>query len=230
MREQDLRAEYERIYLGMKKNYSSAIFAGGNRETNQKHALTIIKYSFEHFLHWQPEDIKRYVNWKTLEIMKLDTLIKYIEFPGELNPKNDLFYLAHLIYPNQIKYSTYDMIIGIYKKVIEKKLYRFPKDFWDDEKGIDRAKICFRYMVRNYLAFHDIDEMYQFFASDKGRKSLKQYQLLMPCELFYDHPLDYLQDAMPDVQKDEFIYHYLRFQVAFASKEKELSEKEKNTP
>lgn len=52
------------------------------------------------------------------------------------------------------------------------------------------------------------------------KKTISTYQLAIPCSLFYAHPLDFLHDAA-DTQKDEFLYHYLRFKITLQEAEAE---------
>ena len=228
MTDRELQIEYENIILGKKRNYSSAIFGSPNKEINQKNAICIMKYAFESFLNWSPEDVKRLINPKIIRLMKLENVIKYIQFPGELNPKTDLFYIAHLMYPNIIHYNSREITLKVYKDILNKKIYRFPKDFFEDDEGVNRARLCFRYMVQNYFHFHNLEEMYEYFASSKGKKALKEYQLLSVCDVLYSHPLDYMHDSLIEEQQDEFLYNYLKFEIEYGKAELKYEENEKN--
>ena len=57
----ELYAEYEKIVTGQKKTFSSSFFKG-NEETAKENAVFIMKYVFEKFLEWNPDDIANSVN------------------------------------------------------------------------------------------------------------------------------------------------------------------------
>jgi len=207
----ELKLEYESILLGKKKNYSTVFFGTENKERNQENALNVMRYAFESFLGWTPQDIYNCINMEILDTMKLDSLLKHIEFPSELSIKNDLNYIAHMLYPSVIPFNTKKRVISIYNQVLEKKLYRYPKDFLEGSDGILRAKICLKYVLQNYLLFHNIEEMYEFFASKEGVKALKEYQLFVASNTLFESHIDYLHETLSENQQNEFLYHYYKF-------------------
>ena len=71
--------------------------------------------------------------------MKLDGLLRYIEFPAELDKHVDLFYIAHLLYPGRIKFDKKELILRTYKEVLDQKLYKFPKEYLSGSMGVIRA-------------------------------------------------------------------------------------------
>lgn len=223
MLERELKKEYEDILLGRKKNYSNAFFDSNNEEKSQKNAIIVLRYVFEDFLHWTPKDIENCISPEIITLMKLDSVIKHITFPGELNPRTDLWYIAHLLYPNIIKFNSKEKTIMIYQNILDKKLYRYPKTFWDGPEGIIRAKACFRYMLQNIMSFHNIEELYAFFANSTGYKAMKTYHLIIPQEMMYDTPLDYLHDSLSQNQRNEFLYHYYKFRNEFTSSESDFA-------
>lgn len=216
MTEREIKSEYENILLRKKKNYSSSLFNSSD-ENNEKTALVIMRYAFESFLQWTPQDIKNCINWEILQTMKLDTLIKHIKFPGELTPRTDLDYIAHLLYPNIIHFDSKEKTLRIYKNVLSKKVYRYPREFWEGPEGEARARFCLRYMLQNCMVFHNVEEIYKAFSGREGIKILKDYQLYVPCELIFGSPVDYLHVTLSQSQKDEFLYHYYKFKQQLSS-------------
>lgn len=229
MLEQELAKEYENILLGKKKNYSSAFFTANAKESSQKNALIVMKYVFEKFLNWTPKDVEKCLTWDIISLMKIDALVKHIQFPGELNPKTDLWYIAHLLYPKAVPFNGIKKTLYIYKSILDKKLYRYPKNFWDGQEGLDRAKLCLRYALQNVLIFHDMEDVYSSFSKN-GLKLIKEIHLMIPFELFYDSPIDYLHDALNSRQQDEFLYHYYKFREELLSLDiPEIKQKEKRS-
>lgn len=208
----ELKREYEDILLGKKKNYST-VFFGRDKDACHRNALEIIRYALEAFLRWTPQDIAGNLTGDIIELMKLETLIKYIEFPGELNSKTDMFYIAHLLYPQVIPFHPKEKTLQIYAAIVSKKIYRYPKGFWEGTDGVLRAKTCLKYMLQNYTVFHNVAEMYKCFSTSEGNKLLRQYQLMGACECFFDAPLDFLHETLSKTQRSEFYYHYYRFQL-----------------
>ena len=53
--------------------------------------------------------------------------------------------------------------------------------------------------------------MYKFFASTNGAKALKKYRLYAICSDIFDYPIVFLHEALAESQKNEFFYHYYKF-------------------
>ena len=213
--ETELKKEYESILLKKKKNYSCSFFNYDNKSINQKNALIIIRYALEDFLHWTPKDIEQNLNMEIMRAMKIDTLLKHIEIPHELNMERDLFYIAHLLYPDQCPYNPKAQTIKVYHDVLSRKLYRYPKSFFEDIGGIERAKLCLINMIQNYIFPHNVEELYQLFSEDTIGKTLKKYCLLDACNMIFESPLDFLHESLSMDQKNDFCYQYYKFKQEY---------------
>ena len=86
-----LMFEYDLILLG-KKNSFSPFFFNYSKEQNKRMALYVFKYAIEKYLKWSPEEASTYLNYEVVKFMKLDGLLKYVEFPAELDQHIDLFF------------------------------------------------------------------------------------------------------------------------------------------
>lgn len=221
-----LMFEYDLILVG-KKNSFSPFFFNYNNEHNQIAALFIFQYAIEKYLKWTAEEARVYFTYEVAKLMKLDGIIRYIQFPAELDPKVDLFYIIHLIYPKKVKYDKKDLILRTYKEVLSGRLYKFPKEYLSGSMGVIRACVCFQYMVTQYLPFNNIEEMYKFFSSTNGIKALKKYRLYAICTDIFDYPIDYLHEALNSKQKNEFYYHYYKFMTT--NREQITEMRKKNT-
>ena len=205
-----LMFEYELILLG-KKNSFSPYFFNYNAEFNEKMALQVFKYAIEGFLKWTPKEAELYLNENIINLMKLDSIVRFIRFPAELDPNKDFFYIVHLLYPNVVKFNSRELILKTYKDVLSGKLYKFPKEYLSGSMGVTRACICFQYMVSQFLPFNNIEEMYKFFSTTNGVKALKKYRLYAICTDIFDYPIDFLHESLSNKQKNEFFYHYYKF-------------------
>lgn len=213
--------EYEQILTGKKNSFSAAFFPF-NDENNERRALAILKYAIEKYLEWSPEEVKLYLNANIIKLMKLDSVMRFIRFPPELNPKKDYFYIAHKLYPNRIPYNESELVINVYKRVLSGELCKFPKEYRADTSGFMRVKICFQYMLEQFMQFSSINEMYDFFSSSEGTKALKEYKLYSICCEMFESPLEYLHESLPIKQRSEFLYRLYKFNEANASQKRQM--------
>ena len=154
-------------------------------------------------------------------------LMKYINFPPELNKESDYYYLSTLLYPNVIKIDIKQLVLRTYKDVLSGRLCKFPKEYLSGTEGMMRAGICLQYMLNQHYTFPTIKDMYKFFSEPAGSRALKEYRLNNICNEIYECPIDYLHEALPNVQKNEYWYHYYRFRVFNSQQIKKLKKKEK---
>jgi len=213
--------EYDQILIGKKKSFAPTYFPF-NDEQNEKLALDVFKYAVENYLEWTPEETKMYLNADIIKQMKLNFVTRFIRFPAELDPKKDFFYIAHLMYPDKIKYNTKELILNVYKKVLDGTLCKFPKEYKEGARGFMCAGVCFQYMLEQYFQFSGIEELYEYFASSNGMKALKQYRLASMCSEMFESPLDYLHESLPNRQKNEFLYRRYKFEASNAAQVKQL--------
>lgn len=205
--------DYDLIYLGKKKVFSNTFFTG-NKSSNEDLAISVFKYAIEYYLRWTPEETAKYLNYEYIRLLKLNSLLSYIDFPEELDKNKDMFYIAHLMYPNRIQYNMKDLVINTYRKILKGEKYKFIKNYMSGTKGYINACICFQFMIEQFLQFSSIEEMYKYFSASDGTKTLRKYRLLAICNEMFHSPLDYLHEALPDNQKNEFLYKYYKFKTS----------------
>lgn len=206
--------EYEEILIGNQTKYLKEIFQC-NDEDKEKIALEVFHYAFEVYLRWSPEDVQEYISDEILDKMKLTNLLKYIQFPAELSKKKNLDYLVDILYPQLTKMDFKASIITTYKKVLNAKDgTKLPKGYLNESLGMMRGHICLQYVLSEYFNFDSTEELYGFFASSNGMKTLKKYRLSSMCVDFYNTPLDFLHNALPKSQQNEFLYYYYKFKNA----------------
>lgn len=221
-----LMFEYELILLG-KKNSFAPYFFNYNADYNERMALEVFRYAIEDFLKWTPEEAKMYLNMEIVKMMKLDAIVRFIRFPAELDIEKDLFYIAHLLYPRRINFNSRELILRTYKEVLDGILYKFPKEYLSGSMGVTRACICFQYMVQQFLPFNNVEEMYKFFSTTNGVKALKKYRLYAICTDIFDYPIDFLHESLSQNQKNEFFYHYYKFNITNREQITELKKRKK---
>jgi hypothetical protein len=175
--------------------------------------LEIFRYAVEVYLRWTPEQVRDHLSWDTIYRMKLEPFMKYIRFPAETDETKDLFVIAHKLYPNRIRLDAREMTLIVYKRILSGELYKFPKGFFNGNKGLNRALICFQYMLIDYSGFQSIEDMYSYFACSKGTKLLKDYKLNAISTSMFRYNIDYLHEALPSSMKNEYFYKFYRFKI-----------------
>lgn len=84
----------------------------------------------------------------------------------------------------------YDSIIEIYKEVLEGKIDRFPKNFWNNE-GKKRAEILFKYLFNEVLKWDD-----EKILKDFNYDVLLKYKLTFALKKFYNKSIHELLSAL----------------------------------
>lgn len=209
--------EYEDILLGHRENFSKYYFSFGNYQ-NQNTALDIFRYAFEKLLKWRPEEVRDSITMELLSKMKLDLILGYIRFPSELNRDTDLYYIAHLMYPTKIKYTTRDLVLTCYHRLLNKDINRYPKSFFSGEQGMLYASICLQDVIFNKITYNTIEDLYALFSDTSNvMKILKKNYIDHPCKVLFGTPLDYLHMSLPEKNRDELLYNFYHFQNLFKS-------------
>ena len=178
-----------------------------------KLALHIMQYAFETYLGWTPQVLRDNLTLDILERLKLKSLLRYIQFAPELNAKEDLFYIAWLIYPETVHYGKKELTLRVYKQLLNKQLQKFPKEFFTGRDGLTRSQICLRFMIEQFLHFTSVEEMYRYFSTEECTKTLRKYKLLVVCRDLYDTQLEYLHESLAKEQRDTFWYRYYDFSL-----------------
>lgn len=219
---EELIYEYEMILIG-KKNSFSGYFFNDTSEKNEAKALYVIDFAIKTYLGWTPREAIDLLTENVLKVMKLDLLTKYIIFPPEMNEKDDMYIITGKLYPKLVKVNSKEITLKVYKRVLEKDLYKFPKEYLSgDQQGKNRAIICFQYMLAQFTNFNSVQDMYKFFASSNGPKLLKKYRLNVACVSTYEHPIDFLHTALPSNIRSEFWYRYYKFKIVNNEQIREL--------
>lgn len=199
-----LLMEYEDILLGKRKDFSSEYIGKATASKEMKELLT---YVYEDLLKWSPETIKIHNTPALTEALHLSRPIKKIDFPIGLDPSEDVFYVAHFLYPDKIHYSKKALVLRIYEKVLQGALAKYPKKFFSDAEGELNLNICFQYAVAQKLSIRSIEELYEYFSDrDKGITFLKKTNLYSAFADFYEYPIDILHESLPSFQQNLLCY------------------------
>ncbi len=228
----DLFYLYDQVMFGQKLSLGKELFLSsynGRKEytsTDQQRAIEVIKYAFECYMGWTPEQTAANISEDILKHLHLDGLVSQrIKFPSELTPMNNLHYLVHLMYPEEFPYDARAAVESYYDKVISGELPRFQKGFFatDDNEGLERACICFARMLQLARPFNSIREMYDFFSKGDCKKLINEYKLTSACRDLFQFPIDFLHYSLPESQQDNLYYNQLRYRLVKQNFERRLN-------
>lgn len=212
----DVIYEYENILLGKKKNFTTTYFEL-SAEQNEKTALLVFHHAIKHYLRWNQKQVEECLDWNVIRRMRLCTLMKYIRFPAESDREKDLYILYNKLYPRRSRAGLKEPTISVYKRVLSGERTKFPKGYFDGIEGMYRSLICFQYMITLLKPFNNVDEMYKFFASNRGTAALKKHKLSIVCNTIYETPIDYLHTALPSEHRNVFLFNMYKFNVMYKS-------------
>lgn len=208
--ENELIREYTEVLVGKRKRIAS-FYSNGIAMATEKVAITILKYAFEHLLHWSPDTALEWFNRDIAKQLKLEVYVKMFEFPMELDPRIDYWYAVYKVYPDYIPIDTRSLTIRVYEQLLQQKRERFPVRFFSGIDGQNKAAICLNYAVNKYLTFVNLNEYYAFFAGSKGVNFVKEVRLTSVCKETFADVLEYANYALHQDQRNEFLYNFQRF-------------------
>lgn len=216
--------EFEMILIGKKNNYSQYLF----NEDAEKKALDIIRFAFDNYLRWGDKIVAEKVNWRIFLIFKIDTLLKYINMPPNLENEDYVKIILSKLYPDIVKINNDEYTIKSFKNSITQNIYKIPNNYLSKtSEGKRRAIVCLQYVIKDSLDGYSVKDLYRTFTMTKCKNLLKKYCLNTTCNTLFDYPIDYLYAAMPHDEENEFWYRYYKLQLPHYKKTLALTDIEK---
>ncbi len=211
--------EYEQILMGQRDSFQVSF--KGTLAENQVEVGNIWRYAITKLLGWTPEQALKNLNNEIVDSLMLNKTFVGLGFDREHSFISDYRFILQHAFPDEIRYDMYTETIAEYERIAklgiwknDKNNYKFPKSFFVDENGADRAKILFRYALDTYMGDYTIEEKYKFFADRiKATKWINSRKLGKPYRVMYSTPLDFLHDALPFKDKDMFLYNSLKLKA-----------------
>jgi len=200
--------DYEEALMNNRKGVPVAYFQS-TKEQNERKALVVFKYAIEYILGYDPIAARDKLDYETLEKLKLAELLNYINFPPEIDPKKDIFYIAWRLYPFTVNLTEREKVIRVYKQLLDGSRKTYPHNFFSGYSGKTRAKLCLQYLIEQKINPSSVDELYNMFASPNGNKILVSNKLKIYTR--YGTPLEFLHDSLPKGDKNNALYHFYQF-------------------
>ena len=203
--------DYDNSLIGDKGKLNTFFFSEDNPDTNNMIALGLLKYAIETRLDWSPKDARDKMSMEVLELLRLESVLQYIQFPDELFPDKDLFFIAWSIWPDIKDIPEYELELKPYKDFIKGKIYKMPKEYFTGADGLRRAANCLEYAIEQGKTFSSLFDRYRFFATPQARTYLSKYRLSRICNSIFESPLDFMHSSLPDRQKNEMYFQYFLY-------------------
>lgn len=100
-----------------------------------------------------------------------------------------------------------------YERVLKGERKRFEKGFFEGEDGRERAKICFREMLKKIGSLENVKQAYDLFASEAGTRVLEDYKLRSAGRNLYAFPIDFLHQSLPEAERNNDYYRKVRMEL-----------------
>lgn len=196
--------EFESILTKQRTDFSSTYI---KKDAKNEDVVGLLRYVFQDFLNWSADEMILYTTPKLIEELHLERVLKKISYPPELDRTKDLFYLASIVYPDQVHISRQEMVLNIYQKVLDGELHKFPKNFFMTVRQKNNVYICLRYAISHYLVVHSIEELYDYFTNTRlAAAFLKKVKLWSVCNDYFTSPVQMLHEALPEDQRSGLYY------------------------
>lgn len=211
--ERDAITKYESKLLKGHKKAMAHVY-NGDIETRNRLALTVFRHTIENILKWDPQTAFANMTPQLLADLNLKNEWNNLKLPREIKQNKSTKYVVAMLYPRKFMryFSTETLAIQVYRASLEQRRGIFPKNYFLDGEGYEKARICLRYMLSNYAIYPSIEAMYAEFAdSDKAMALLHHFGLSLPARIVFNSPLDYLHDTLIEPQRSNLFYNYYRF-------------------
>lgn len=146
--------------------------------------ITIFKYAIEELLKWTPEILRDNLNAEIIKSMKLDSIYRFLDFPFELSKSRDYFYVAHILYPERIRYDKTHYVFRRTKELLERKdVSSLDTLFLHNDKYFEMYTKKMLEIERPYMSVIDIYDCFykkEFIFLYKSELLIKYIELLYP--------------------------------------------------
>ncbi len=214
--------EYEEVLTGKKQNFICSF--KGSRKDNEIEVGNIWRYAITQLLKWTPVEADKYLTMDIVNMLCLDKTFCGIDFDPSYEFMGDFKFVLKYAFPDDIKYSLKEQAISEYEHVMKmgkwansEENYRFPKKFFLNNDGIERALYLLNYVISLFLSDMSIEELYDFFADQrKATRWLNMKKLGVPLKYAFQDPLEYFHESLSWDNKEPFYYYNKKIEREYA--------------
>ena len=224
----DLILAYDEFYLGHTERMPLSFFDSRIPENSHRLALELFRYAVETRLRWSPYEMRDYLTMEHVTILKLKSVLRFIQFPAGMVPEKSLFFLAWEIYPKTKNKEITDVELETYQMFLDNRIYKMPKEYFTGYDGLNRAYNCLIYAINTKRPFPSDEpfSIYEFFATRECLPFLGGMKLMKICRMLRITPLEYFHYSLRKEQRNEGLFHYFQFRLRLMEKAKTDFEEE----
>lgn len=213
--------EYQKLLLGQSKTFTiaqSARLKNGSEEAWREVGV-LWRYAITQILGWNAEQAMRYFDQDDPVHDPVALMLHLDQVSGKImtgkKQDNALQKILTYAFPELGKPDLKTETIAMYEQMVSKKTVpgepqkRYPRHFWTDDYGTQRAAICIQYVINKYLRdTMSFADLYDFFGHTPTAKRWLERKLLgQPLRVLYaNKPLDYFHFSLPPNSRNEILY------------------------
>lgn len=195
--------------------------------SKENDALAVVRYAVTNILGWTPQEAFIFFNKEIMQKLKLDQACKYIQFPRDLSPNSDYWWIIYKAFPAQVSFEPYQRVLNMYKRLLKGEIKHFPRNVFDGAEGAEYLNSLLHYFISENIPANTVEDLYDAFGhSTNIVKELKKAKLFYAYKNKFYSPLDWLHSSLED-ESNSLYYHYQQYMEAFEKTSQNMKKKRK---
>lgn len=195
--------------------------------SKENDALAVVRYAITNILGWTPQEAFVFFNKEVMQKLKLDKACKYIQFPRDLSPNSDYWWIIYKAFPTQVSYEPYQRVLNMYKRLLKGEIKHFPRNVFDGTEGAEYLNSLLHYFISENIPANTVEDLYDAFGHSANIvKELKKAKLFYAYKNKFYSPLDWLHSSLED-ESNSLYYHYQQYMDVFEKTSQNIKQKKK---
>lgn len=210
-----------------KGNFEDLERARDIQASKENDALAVVRYAVTNILGWTPQEAFVFFNKEVMQKLKLDQACKYIQFPRDLSPNSDYWWIIYKAFPTQVSYEPYQRVLNMYKRLLKGEIKHFPRNVFDGAEGAEYLNSLLHYFISENIPANTVEDLYDAFGHSANIvKELKKAKLFYAYKNKFYSPLDWLHSSLED-ESNSLYYHYQQYMDVFEKTSQNIKQKKK---
>lgn len=195
--------------------------------SKENDALAVVRYAITNILGWTPQEAFVFFNKEVMQKLKLDQACKYIQFPRDLSPNSDYWWIIYKAFPTQVSYEPYQRVLNMYKRLLKGEIKHFARNVFDGTEGSEYLNSLLHYFISENIPANTVEDLYDAFGHSANIvKELKKAKLFYAYKNKFYSPLDWLHSSLED-ESNSLYYHYQQYMDVFEKTSQNIKQKKK---
>ena len=195
--------------------------------SKENDALAVVRYAITNILGWTPQEAFVFFNKEVMQKLKLDQACKYIQFPRDLSPNSDYWWIIYKAFPTQVSYEPYQRVLNMYKRLLKGEIKHFSRNVFDGTEGAEYLNSLLHYFISENIPANTVEDLYDAFGHSANIvKELKKAKLFYAYKNKFYSPLDWLHSSLED-ESNSLYYHYQQYMDVFEKTSQNIKQKKK---